>query len=100
MRDENGVGACLRGRRHQRAKCLGAAIIPVWRHDETAFGEIGRLLDVLKAGKHGGLVAAIVFTGVNLADRDADLTQRIAELLWRASCPCRSDSAGRRYCRN
>ena len=81
MCDENSVGAWLGQRGEQRTKRFGTAIVLVWRHDEAAFGEIRRLFDILKTGEHGGLVAAVIFAGVDLADRDADLTQRIPELL-------------------
>ena len=81
MRDENGVGARLRQCGQQRAKRLGATIVLVWRYDEATFGEIRRLFDILKTCKHGGLVAAVIFAGIDLADRHADLTQRIAKLL-------------------
>ena len=55
-----------------------ATIVLVWRYDEATFGEVSRLFDILKTGKHGGLVAAVIFAGIDLADRHADLTQRIA----------------------
>jgi len=70
------------GRRgEQRTKRLGTTIVLVRRYDEAAFGEIRCLFDILKTSNHGGLVAAVIFAGIDLADRHADLTQRVPELL-------------------
>src|SRR5262249_46059401 len=70
------------GRRGEHfSKRLGAAIILVWGYDKTALGEICSFLDVLEAGKHRGLIRAVILAGVNLADWNASLTQSSPKLL-------------------
>src|SRR5499433_4578513 len=80
VRDEDGIGAGIGGRRKQLAKRLGAAVVLIRRHDEAALREVRRLLDVLEAGKDSGLVGPIVLAGIDLADRDPEPTQGLAEL--------------------
>jgi len=49
------------------------------RHDEATFGQIRGLLDVRETGNRRGFVGAVEFAGVDLADRNAGLAQRLAE---------------------
>src|SRR6516162_9264806 len=64
VRDENGVGAWLRGGTDHLAKSIYAAVVFVRRHHETAFGEVGGLLDILKASNHRRLISSVVLAGV------------------------------------
>src|SRR6516164_10206642 len=81
MRDENGVGACLRGGAEHLVKCLDTAAVLVRRHDEAALGEVRCLLDILEARDDRGFIRSIVLASVDLADGNTDLTEGVAESL-------------------
>src|SRR5262249_28613856 len=81
MRDENGVGSGFGPRAEQFSKGLRAAIILIRGYDKTALREVRCLFDVLKAGKHRGLICTIVFARVDRAHRNASLAQSDPKLL-------------------
>jgi hypothetical protein len=79
MGDKDRVSAGLRRHAEHLAKGFCAAAVFVRRHDEATFGEVRRLLDALEAREQGGFIGPIELAGINLADRNADLTESAAE---------------------
>src|SRR4051794_29396761 len=83
MRNENRVGARPGGGAEQLAKGVAAAVVLVRRHQETALGDICGLLDILQPGNDPGLVRSVVLAGIDLADGNSGLTDRLPESLCR-----------------
>src|SRR5262245_31871379 len=81
MRDEESVFAFFGHPRQHVTKCGGAPVIFVGRHDETTLGQVGCLLDILEPGEDCRLKGSMEIAGVDVTDRNADLTDRVAKCL-------------------
>ena len=81
VRNENRIGAWHRCSAEQLAKSVDAAGVLVRRYDQTAFGNIRGLFDVLEPGDDRSLIGSVVLAGKNAANRYSGLTDGVAESL-------------------
>src|ERR1700733_14194257 len=81
MGDEDRIGVILWRHGQHLSERSRTPVILVRRDDQAALSQVGRLLDVRETGDNGRFIGAVIFAGVDLADGNTGMAQRLAESL-------------------
>src|SRR5580692_12082292 len=81
MGDEDRIGVILWRHGQHLSERSGTPVVLVRRDDQAALSQVGRLLDVRETGDNGRFIGAVIFAGVDLADGNTGMAQRLAESL-------------------